>query len=580
MNHHPFDPYLSSSAGEGYEWRTAFLFSCVLPLIVLNALHQYLGAGRDDVFITLWAGKTLGVGPWFINYNGEAQEISSSLLGALIAKFAYWCCADTYYLANKLFGGAAALATLLAVWFNRRLFFRHLPDCSAIATIALLGFNSSFAYWGLGGLETPYYALFVLLYTAAAIRVFDSAAAATVTLSDSLLLALTQMLAILCRPEGFWLIGMTLVLTGLYWPALPARRLPILKAAILPPLLFLIALFAIRHAMTGVIFPNPVYAKVSIGHLGGFTEGWNYLTRFYTLGPIGVLLAATVLFSIALTGYSVLHRLPPYRKFPAPDSRFLVPALLICAYETFIVIVKGDWMEYHRFLVPTLALKMLLLVMLGEKLLALTPPSYRRPASFAAAILLVLVVAGEWRYRAPQDCSTRLTLDFFTKFLDHPNDATIGLNCAHQRDGYAIRPFIDQELSKYLAQQGHLTIVTYQGGYFPYFLRERFSPREITLVDTTGLLNLEIAKVEGEKIPTGNKYLDDIPAILGGEVPGLSERVLRYRPNMIYMLADSEAGQAKLKAIGFERIHQAPGGVVYLKTDAPTHSPHDPNHSR
>lgn len=578
MSHPPPDPYPSPSSGEGREWRTTFLFALVLLLIVLNTLHQYLGAGRDDVFITLWAGKTLGTGPWFSNYNGEAQEISSSLLGALIAKLAYLCCADTYYLANKLFGGAAALAALLTVWLNRRILFCHLPDCGAIATVALLGFNSSFAYWSLGGLETPYQALLVLLYTVVAIRVFNPTA--DVTYSHYCSLTLVQILAILCRPEGFWLIGITSGLVLLCWSTLPKRRIRIIKAAILPPLLFLIALLALRHAMTGAIFPNPVYAKVSISHLGGFQEGWNYLIQFYTLGPIGVLLAATTFLSIALAGYAALRLLPPCRKFPALDSRFLVPALAICAYEAFIVVVKGDWMEYHRFLAPTLALKMLVLVMLGEQLRALTPAPFRRLAAVAAVVLLILVVASEWRYRSPQDCSTRLTLDFLAKWLDRPNDTVIALNCAHQRDGYAIRPFIDRELSNYLAQQGHLTIVTYQGGYFPYFLRERFSPREITLVDTTGLLNLEIAKVEGEKIPTGNKYLDDIPAILGGGVPGLSDRVSRYRPNMIYMLSDSEAGEARLKAIGFERIHQAPGGVVYLKTAAPAHPPQDPDHSR
>jgi hypothetical protein len=209
--------------------------------------------------------------------------------------------------------------------------------------------------------------------------------------------------------------------------------------------------------------------------------------------------------------------------------------------------------------------------MLGEKLYALTPASSRRWASLAATVLLALVVASEWRYRSPQDCSTRLSIGFFAKFLDRPNDATIALNCAHQRDGYAIRPFIGQELSKYLAQKGHLTIITYQGGYFPYFLRQQFSPRDITLVDTTGLLNLDIARVEGEKIPTGNKYLDDIPAILSGEVPGLSERVSRYQPNMIYMLGERETDQARLEAIGFDKILQAPGALVYLKTRTPVY---------
>ncbi len=278
----------------------------------------------------------------------------------------------------------------------------------------------------------------------------------------------------------------------------------------------------------------------------------------------------------ALIGYAAFCRLMPgNRQAVWLDGRWLVPALSICAYDAFILLVKGDWMEYHRFLAPTLALKTVLLVQLGAKFLTLTPVSTRQWASIVATVILLLAVVDEWRYRSPQDCSTRLSLEMLPRFLAHPDDATIGLNCVHQRDGDAIRPFIDHELPRYLAQQGHLTIVTYQGGYFPYFLRERFPPRDITLVDTTGLLNLEIAKVEGEKISRGNKYLGDIPAILSGEVPGLSERVSRYHPNMIYLLGDSDTDQARLNAIGFERIHQAPGGVVYLKTGAPTPAPNN-----
>ena len=563
----------SSPMGDGGALLPTLLFFLVLLLFALNTLYQYLGAGRDDVFITLWAGKTLGTGSWFINYNGEPQEISSSILGALIAKFAYLCCPETYYLANKLLGGGAALATLLVVWLNRRILFPFFPDCSAIATVALLGVNPSFAYWSLGGLETPYYALFILLYTVLAIRVFNPATA--VTSRAYLSLTLSQILAILCRPEGFWLIGITLALVLLYWPTLPDRRRSIIKAAILPPLLFLLALFALRHAMTGAILPNPVYAKVSVSHLGGLQEGWNYLTQFYALGLIGLLLAGITLLSCGLAGYAALRLLQPGQPLAPLASRWLVPALAIGAYDAFILLVKGDWMEYHRFLVPTLGLKMLLLVMLGEKLHAMTPAPFRRLASFAATILLVLTIASEWQYRSPRDCSARLTLEFWPEFLERPNDATIALNCAHQRDSKGIRPFIAQELPRYLAQQGHLTIVTYQGGYFPYFIREQFSPREITFVDTTGLLNLEIARVEGEKIPTGNKHLDDIPAILAGGIPGLSEQVARYHPNMIYLLGDNETEQARLKAIGFDRIYQAPGGVVYLKTGTSTYPPND-----
>jgi hypothetical protein len=436
----------------------------------------------------------------------------------------------------------------------------------------LLGFNSSFAYWSLGGLETPYYALLILFYAVFAIRIFNPDNADQ---QPYLSLTLVQILAILCRPEGFWLIGVTSALVLAYWNTLSDRRLTIIRAAILPPLFFLMTLFAIRYAMTGAIFPNPVYAKVSVSHMGGLQEGWNYLNQFYALGLIGILLAGATLMSCILIGYAALRLLLPRQELTPLTSRLLVPALAICAYDAFIIIVKGDWMEYHRFVTPTLTLKMLLLIMLGEKLQAMMPAPFRQLASLAATILLVLTIVGEWQYRSPRDCSTRLTFDLLPKFLDRPNDAAIALNCAHRRDGDAIRPFIDRELPRYLAQQGHLRIVTYQGGYFPYFIREQFSPHDITFIDTTGLLNLEIAMVEGEKIPTGNKYLDDIPAILDGGVPELSEKVSRYNPNMIYMLGDSETGQARLKAIGFEKIYQAPGAVIYLKTRAPTRPTYD-----
>lgn len=542
------------------------LFGVVLLGCILNAIYRYFGAGRDDIFITLWAGKMLGTAPWFINYNGELQEISSSILGALIAKFAYLCCADTYYLANKLLGGGAALATLWIIGHGRHAFFGVSPTTSAITATTLLGFNSSFAYWSLSGMETPYYALLVLLHSVLVIRIFSPPKHQTPPQHNYVYLAIVHILAILCRPEGFWLLGITLVLVLAYWPTLADQWLRIFKIALLPPALCLLLLLVIRYAVTGAIFPNPVYAKVSLSHLGSIQEGWDYLSKFYGLGLIGVLLAASTIGAGLLACYAIYCRLL-WAKLPHGqlESRLLAPALSICAYDTFILLVKGDWMEYHRFLVPTLGLKVLLLVIAGERLYAMVSTRFPKPAMLAAVLFSSFTIASELSYRSPQDCSARFSSEILAKLLAHPNETTIGLNCAHQRDNNAIRPFIEQELAKYLAQKGTLTIATYQGGFFPYFVREKFSARDIYFVDTTGLLNLEIAKTGGEKIPTGNKHLDDIPAILSGAIPDLSERVSRYQPNMIYMLGDKETDRAQLATLGFARIYEAPGAVVYLK---------------
>ncbi len=151
----------------GYVLNPIRLFCLILLLISLSALYRYLGAGRDNVFITLWAGKTLGTATWFINYNGESQEISSSILGALDRQICLSLLRGNLLSGEQTVrmgsragdsGGHLAPAPHLLSPLS--------PTASAIAAVALLGFNPSFAYWSLGGLETPYYALLILLYAA------------------------------------------------------------------------------------------------------------------------------------------------------------------------------------------------------------------------------------------------------------------------------------------------------------------------------------------------------------------------------------------------------------------------------
>jgi hypothetical protein len=58
------------------------LLGIILCLFSYLTITRFCGAGRDDIFITLWVGKMLPESGWFINYNGDYQEMSSTMLGA------------------------------------------------------------------------------------------------------------------------------------------------------------------------------------------------------------------------------------------------------------------------------------------------------------------------------------------------------------------------------------------------------------------------------------------------------------------------------------------------------------------
>ena len=59
--------------------RVALLLSAVLASVWLG-WSRFLGAGRDDMFLTLWSGLQLARGEGLINHDGVPLEVSSSLL--------------------------------------------------------------------------------------------------------------------------------------------------------------------------------------------------------------------------------------------------------------------------------------------------------------------------------------------------------------------------------------------------------------------------------------------------------------------------------------------------------------------
>src|SRR5215208_3886356 len=90
-----------------------------LVIYFYNSVTNYLGAGRDDTFITLWAGISLAEGHGLVNYNFEPVEMSSSLLHTLVIGIIHLFAPDFIYTINKILGLLAG-ATLLIVLHQKR----------------------------------------------------------------------------------------------------------------------------------------------------------------------------------------------------------------------------------------------------------------------------------------------------------------------------------------------------------------------------------------------------------------------------------------------------------------------------
>jgi len=122
-------------------------------------------------------------------------------------------------------------------------------------------------------------------------------------------------------------------------------------------------------------------------------------------------------------------------------------------------------------------------------------------------------------------------------------------------------------MSRYLERAGHLTILTYQMGLFPYFVRREFPDGRVGFVDTTGLTDLHVATLPLPKSFFGLVWHNDIIGILKGERGGLSEYVAQRQPNMIYLLGTDAATTAVLARLGFQLVLNRPGAAVFWRGD-------------
>ncbi|UJR80878.1 hypothetical protein [Sandaracinus amylolyticus] len=282
----------------------------LVPLVgvALLALHASLYAGYviDDAWISFRYARHLARGLGLVFNEGERVEGYTNFLWVVIAApFASMR-------VERVMAGiglACACATLVIATLRAR---RDDPGerFAGVPTALGLACMHGLAFHAVGGLETPLYALLVLV--------------ASLALADrrALPFALATTLAFLARPEAALLgLGGTIVL---------ARRSRRDGAIALGAFVLLVTPYlAFKLAYFGALLPNTLHAKPP-----GLAGGARYLAR--------ELLPAFALVAAAISGART-------------NEQHRVLVVIALGFLGAVLLEGGDWMPGGRMVVPWLA---------------------------------------------------------------------------------------------------------------------------------------------------------------------------------------------------------------------------------
>jgi hypothetical protein len=562
------------------KYRYGMITAAALILFVYMGLSYYLGAGRDDTFITLWAGENLALGKGLVNHNFERVEISSSLLHTLIIWALAKMAPGYVYTLNKV---AGLLAGCLIFW----LFSRHrgilFPEsetrfpvfCLALSILSTL---PSFIYWTMGGLETPFVTLLLFLNALYFLRFWKRPSP-----GNEIGLITVQCFFLLVRPETFYILPFTLIFVAfIIWLKGQSRSL---WRIVLVPALFFLALGLTRLSIFGAFFPNPVYAKTN-DPFSNLDHGLNYLVEFYTSSYVFLALGIAVLALVPYYGILILLSFKDGNRLKTRDQGGLVFILgILITVHLVVVAAGGDWMEFYRFMHPVIPLLVMPpLVFLG-RLFGKTEEWLKgrraHPAIPQARAFLIcaLMAACGWMNLDQESLVTSWQGPVQLHLTSSARPYSLGelfnskapfdervkmLNLAYARDRRLLFPFLDREMVRLHRQAGGLVIATPQMGVFPYYLKKKFPDLDMYFIDTYGLCDPKVASLGLPAGSCGVALGNQMTKILDGSAGPLSTYVLSLNPNMLYRLYEKTETIAELEALGYKAILKRPGAYLYF----------------
>lgn len=554
-----------------------------LALYFFNSIIYYLGAGRDDTFISLWAGSSLAEGYGLVNYNFESMEMSSSLLHSLIIAVTHILAPTFIYTINKALGLITGACLLVLLYKKRNTLFENNFSGTLPFAITIVGLanNRAWLYWNLGGLETPFQTLIIFLYGLYLIEFWK-------TPVKVLPLVVIQILYLLVRPEGFIIILFTsffLFARSIKFRQ-PLHRKQFFTLIGIPSSIFLAILVA-RYQYFGLFFPTPVYAKINLGldndTISKINAGIKYLIGYYTSSPYVVIqLLILVALVFHFTRILINQKVKPISNPSTNNFNLILWFGLILFNHLFVLGTGGDWMEFYRFIVPIAPILTILTTCFAFRTVnslidkrTLSKPYIKISANLALGVLFFIAIAtnssqrDNYETQEFHNCSEKIDLSIIQSLaMDYSNldENLILMNCAGKRDWDGVMRFITDELPKVYESLNHnITIATFQMGFFPYFIKNTNPTMNIEFIDTLGLTDSNIARMKIPKKSFGVSDGTHIVKIFTGKSDKLSEYILNRNPNMIYVLVASDKRRQELSKLGWIAIWDQPGAVIFIK---------------
>ena len=491
--------------------------------------------GRDDIYISYWSAYTLANFGEIVNYNGERVEQSSSLLHTLLLAFLHRVTQiELPILGNIVSIGAGMLTLWLAGILANRLEQPKFPtQLLSATTVPLL-------YWSFGGLETALVSASILWIILATSQLIQHQ-----NVQNYLYCIIAIAAYLLLRPEAFFVISCFLIIIFLihFQRKLPYQTIIALFGII--ALLFISIVF-FRYSYFHAFFPQPVEAKVGMDVIEKLSLGMSYYQKIIFQYPAFVFFAIPTLFVI-LSKSSYLN-----------SYYLFVTVAMLIAYNSFIVVIGGDWMEGGRFFAPIISLMVIVSIHVSKRYFNEMLITLYGFCLNVAAILYFSYMF-----------STSSPITSYISYVNHLSQKEVEefsifdiTNRIHYRD----IPFITnmKQLVKTLfASNLHLTIMSGQGGMVPYYLFKDYY-KQIKFIDIWGLSTRDFTQC---------KITNSLPKGAFGVWMGydyffknfqlLSDTCKISKPDIIYDLDPTFAKSNIIENYGYTMIYFQTGEVRY-----------------
>jgi hypothetical protein len=309
------------------------LLLALLTIVIFGLLTWYSAPFVvDDAYISFTYSRNLAQGNG-ATYNGLWVEGYSNPLWVLLITPFVWLGVELLT-AARLLSIAAVLITFYLTWRLTEHFFPQRLFVVRAITLVTLASNSALLTWTMSGMETVLAMMFITLLVYLEVHP---------EVNNPLSSALAVIGLALTRPEGMMLFPILLIyhfLRGDY----PWQRQIIWATYVI----VLFGLFIVQRLIVyGYPLPNTAYIKLGSDDLAAtVSAGLSYVGSFFLVRPPLTLLLVLGAGLLLAKGLKIEHP-------------WLLLAAITGGFISFAIVTGGDWMPFHRFLVPVLPLLML-----------------------------------------------------------------------------------------------------------------------------------------------------------------------------------------------------------------------------